>query len=61
MKKRLFARYPIGNPHRTWRQDNFLVSVSNPGPLGLDVKSPLQLERTRRAVETAMTAGFNLQ
>ena len=61
MERRLFARYPIGNPHRTWRQDNFLVSVSNPGPLGLDVKSPLQLERTRRAVETAMTAGFNLQ
>lgn len=61
MERKLFARYPIGNPNRTWRQDNFIVSVSNPGPLGLDVKSPLMLERTRRATETAMAAGFNLQ
>ena len=61
MERKLFARYPIGNPNRKWKQDNFIVSVSNPGPLGLDVKSPLMLERTRRATETAMAAGFNLQ
>ena len=61
MEKKLFARYPIGNPERKWRQDNFIISVSGSGPSGLDEKNPVWLERTRRAVETAQKAGFNLQ
>ena len=61
MEKKLFARYPIGNPERKWRQDNFILSVSGSGPSGLDEKNPLWLERTRRAVETAQKAGFTLQ
>ena len=37
MQHKLLARYPIGNPRRVWRQDNFVLSISNPGPKGLDV------------------------
>ena len=33
MEKKLFARYPIGNPRRKWRQDNFILSIVNPGPM----------------------------
>ena len=61
MEKKLFARYPIGNPKRTWRQDNFILSVASSGPYGLDEKNPVLLERTRRSVETTQKAGFNLQ
>ncbi|MBR3837141.1 MAG: hypothetical protein IKJ74_03260 [Clostridia bacterium] len=61
MERKMFARYPIGNPKRTWKQDNMVIAVSSPGPLGLDVKDEISLERTRRGVETALTAGFNLQ
>ena len=60
MQKKLFARHPIGNPDRTWRQDHFLLGVSNPGPTGLEVRDPIRLEKTRRGVETAVKAGFNL-
>ena len=60
MKRKLFARQPIGNPDRAWKQDNFILGVSNPGPYGLDVKDERSLEITRRAVETSRDAGFTL-
>ncbi len=27
MEHKIFARYPLGNPHRHWRQDNFILST----------------------------------
>ena len=27
MEHKILARYPIGNPRRTWRQDNFILST----------------------------------
>ena len=59
MEKKLFARYPIGNPRRKWRQDNFILSIVNPGPMGLDKRSPRHCELARRSVETAVAAGFD--
>lgn len=61
MEKKLFARYPVGNPKRKWKQDNFILSVSGSGPSGLYEKDPVMLERTRKAVVTAQKAGFTLQ
>lgn len=61
METKLFARYPIGNPKRKWRQDNFILAVSSSGPLGLNLEDKLLLERTRRGVETAVAAGFTMQ
>lgn len=60
MNRKLFARYPIGNPERKWKQDNFILAVSNPGPTGLEVRDEKNMEKTRRGVETAVEAGFNL-
>ncbi len=57
---KLFARFPIGNPERKWKQDNFILSVSNPGPSGLEVCGERNMEKTRRAGKTAVDAGFNL-
>ena len=60
MQHKTFARYAIGNPRRVWRQDQFLLSVCNPGPYGLDVKGEWIAQKTRRAVKTAVDAGFDL-
>ncbi|MBE6555905.1 MAG: hypothetical protein E7663_06765 [Ruminococcaceae bacterium] len=60
MEKRLLARYPIGNPRRLWRQDRFIRTVANPGPLGLDVEDDLSAEKARRGVRTCMEAGFDM-
>lgn len=59
MEKRMLARYPIGNPRRKWRQDNFILSIVNPGPMGLDCHSERHRELARRSVETAVAAGFD--
>ena len=59
MKNVLVPRYPIGNPRRLWRQDNFIISLTNPGPMGLDKRNETQRQKARRAVETAVEAGFN--
>ena len=59
MDKKMLPRYPIGNPRRLWRQDNFIISLTNPGPMGLDKRNETQQEKARRAVETAVEAGFN--
>lgn len=60
MKKKLLARYPIGNPHRLWKQDNFLLTIASPGPMGLEIRDEWTLEKTRRAVKTCVDAGFQL-
>ncbi|MBO5270975.1 MAG: hypothetical protein J6B77_09330 [Clostridia bacterium] len=63
MEKKMFPRYPIGNPRRKWRQDNFILQATYPGVKDLKLKTPVtpwQLEKTRRAVETAADAGFTV-
>lgn len=62
MKHQLLARYPLGNPHRVWKQDQFILSVASAGPMDSKFRgtSDLTLRKTRRAVQTSMDAGFNL-
>lgn len=49
MKHRILERRPLGNPHRLWRQDNFVLSTfSVPG------------NNVRRALTTCAEAGFNM-
>lgn len=60
MENKMLARHPLGNPRRKWRQEQFIISIVNPAPMGLDKEGALQREKTRRAVRTAVDAGFNL-
>jgi len=60
MEKKLLARYPIGNPRRVWRQDNFIFCISSAAPVGLDLDGELLGEKIRRSVKTCVEAGFNL-
>lgn len=59
MTKKMLARYPIGNPRRKWRQDNFILSLVQPGPMGLEKGGPIDCEKARRGMQTAADAGFN--
>ncbi len=60
MQHKLLARYPLGNPRRAWKQDNFILSIANPGPMGLDIDDEFMGQKIRRAVKTCTDAGFNL-
>ena len=60
MEHKLFARYSIGNPNRVWKQDRFIISLASPTKMGLPPKSEHTYLKTRRAVQTAIDAGFNL-
>ena len=58
--KKMLARYPIGNPRRKWKQDNFILSVTNAAPMGLEYESETDLEKARRGMKTAKEALFNV-
>ena len=60
MEHKLLARYPIGNPNRVWKQDRFIISLASPTKMGMPPKSEHTYLKTRRAVQTAIDAGFNL-
>ena len=60
MKKKLLARYPVCNPRRLWRQDNFILSTFSPGLLSLKNDNEEASEKMRRSVKTCADAGFNL-
>lgn len=60
MTKKYLARYPKGNPHRLWRQDNFIFSTFSPGVMSLDDDSEEACAVIRRSVKTCVDAGFNL-
>ena len=49
MEHRILPRYPIGNPRRIWRQDNFVLSTFS--ARGRDMRS---------VIENCADAGFNL-
>ncbi|MBR5871224.1 MAG: hypothetical protein IKZ09_09320, partial [Clostridia bacterium] len=48
MEHKIYARYPLGNPRRIWRQDNFLLSTFS-----------AQGGNMRGILETCAQAGFN--
>ncbi len=63
MENKLLARYPLGYKKRTWKQDNFILSLSSPAPYGtgrLKEKDELTRQKVRRSVKTSIDAGFNL-
>lgn len=49
MKHMILTRSPIGNPHRVWRQDNFILSTFS-----------ARGENMRDALENCADAGFNM-
>ena len=49
MEHKILSRYPLGNPHRIWRQDNFILSTFS-----------AKGENMRGLLETCADAGFNL-
>lgn len=60
MQYKRLARYPIGNPRRVWRQDNFTLGLASPTIMSLRPSNELSTQKTRRAVKTAIDAGFDL-
>lgn len=48
MKHSILKRYPIGNPHRVWKQDNFVLSTF-----------AAHAENMRDTLENCRDAGFN--
>ena len=49
MEHRILPRYPIGNPRRIWRQDNFVLSTFS-----------ARGQNMRSVIENCADAGFNL-
>ena len=49
MKNKIISRFPIGNPHRVWRQDNFILSTFS-----------ARGDCMRDVIENCAEAGFNL-
>lgn len=49
MKHIILSRYPLGNPHRVWRQDNFVLSTF-----------AARAKNMRDALENCALADFNL-
>lgn len=49
MEHRIFSRYPIGNPKRGWKQDNFILSTFS-----------VRAADTRETIENLVNCGFNL-
>lgn len=49
MEHKILARYPIGNPHRIWKQDNFILS-------NFSAKG----DNMRKVIRNCAEAGFNL-
>lgn len=60
MEHKVLARYPLGNPHRKWKQSRFLLTVASPGPMSMEPKSEWTRRKTRRAVKTSMDVGFDV-
>ncbi len=49
MEHKILARYPLGNPHRLWQQDNFILS-----------NFAARANNMRNAIRNCKEAGFNL-
>ena len=55
--KKMLARYPLGNSRHKWKQDNFILSLVEPGPMGLEHGGPTDCEKARHGIQTAKDAG----
>ena len=49
MDKKILARYPLGNPHRIWKQDNYVLSTFS-----------AKAKDMRKAIRNCAEAGFNM-
>ena len=49
MDHRIFARHPLGNPHRHWRQDNFILSTFS-----------ARGSNMRKVIKNCVDAGFTM-
>lgn len=49
MEHKIFARHPLGNPHRHWRQDNFILSTFS--ACGKNM---------RKTIQNCVNAGFTM-
>ncbi len=49
MEHKILPRYPLGNPHRLWKQDNLVLSTFS-----------VRAGNIRNAMETCKAAGFNM-
>ena len=49
MDHKIFARHPIGNPHRHWRQDNFILSTFS-----------ARGSNMRKVIKNCVDAGFTM-
>ena len=60
MEHKLLTRYPIGNPRRVWKQDNFILRTSGSAPIDprLPKRDAATHRRARRAVKITVEAGF---
>lgn len=59
MEHKCLLRYPIGNSQRVWRQEHLILSIENPGPVGLQFGGEEYARITERAVKTCQEAGFD--
>ena len=49
MDHKIFARHPLGNPHRHWRQDNFILSTFS-----------ARRSNMRKVIKNCVDAGFTM-
>ena len=62
MEHKFLNRYPLGNPHRVWKQDKFILSAFSPACVDYNqnMKNPNAYADARRAVKVCADAGFNM-
>ena len=60
MDHKILARYPIGNPRRVWRQEEFTTCLIGTMPIGLKYRDECSKQKTARGVQTALDMGFDL-
>jgi len=60
MEHKRLARYPLGNPRRVWRQDDFTMCIVGSMPIGLKYRDACSKSKTERAVKTCLDIGFDL-
>lgn len=49
MDHKIFVRHPLGNPHRHWRQDNFILSTFS-----------ARGSNMRKVIKNCVDAGFTM-
>ena len=60
MDHKILKRYPIGNPRRVWRQEEFTTCLIGTMPIGLKYRDECSKQKTARGVQTALDMRFDL-